>query len=1091
MSMHPGGGAASRTLRAVFAVDTTQAERGLDRVAGKAEQTASRMEKAGKSADRMGSQVAESTRRSEPALVRMARSAEQNGEAWRTVGTSLATVGAATVGLGSVVAKTGIAYNTLRQTSTAALTTLLGSAEAATAQMAKLDDFASNSPFARQVFIEAQQQLIGFGMAAENVLPTLDAIQNAVAATGGSNNDIKELVRIIAQVGAAGKITAVDLMQFGQRGVDAATLIGSQMGKTGAEIREAITDGTLDADAAIAALTAGMQERFGGAAENVKDTMAGAFDRVKAAFRDLSASLMSGAVDPTGGGWLVDLTNKIADLMRWFERAPGPIRNTVLAIGGLSGAAALAVGGLMVLVPRAVETYRALQTLDVIGPRTGRAMRGVGTAARTAAGPAMLGALLLTLSKIGQSMLDTGESVNELENRLQSLARGGNVDALIAGADGINDFNAALQGVADPSLWQRIDNGVDDFFNGIFALVTAGHDGREAIDQFRQAIPDLDAALSQMASSSLPDAVDAFRTIAESWDLNDRGMAALINSMPAFRDHLVGVATEMGLTADSATLLAIATGELAPAAEGAAGAQAGLTEEQLAAQEAAAAQEEAIQALRDAYADWISEIGGVSASFATIDGALKAHQEATREWAEGQAAATSSSKDSWEDFYDGFSVNLGAYLDELASMVDAQANWQSNLESLVGRVSGATLDHLARLGPEGAPLVAALVDGTAEELERFDALFAASGQGAGEEWAAGLRGQQAVFNAAARQLGEGAAEEILEAVRAGEMTVAQAVEQYDLKATLEVLAKTDPAAAVLLEYVAEVERTTAVAKVGADTSLALGGVDMWVYDTEQKKPVPLVDADTSPATGEVDSWEADAESRRPTPKVDADDSPARGVTDSWARWVTGQQPSAKVDANTDPAYDAVGTLVQAIGRTWATINVRAKYAGGLNMGGANPLLSSGRAAGGVVRGFAPHVAGPAYGVSDLYRIGLDGRLTHYAESRRGLTKEAYISDHPAHTRDNIRYLREAASWWGLDVVKSRAAGAVVGADRRFTYPVPALVGTATSPATPAPMFPSADAIGAAVADRVLPGLSVISRKHVQDLVDADRARRGR
>src|SRR5699024_58029 len=97
---------------------------------------------------------------------------------------------------------------------------------------------ARESPFARDVWLQAQQQMLGFGIEAQRVVPYLDAIENAVAATGGSNQDISELTRIFSQIQSAAKITAVDLMQFGQRGVDAASLIGSQMGMTGAQVRE-------------------------------------------------------------------------------------------------------------------------------------------------------------------------------------------------------------------------------------------------------------------------------------------------------------------------------------------------------------------------------------------------------------------------------------------------------------------------------------------------------------------------------------------------------------------------------------------------------------------------------------------------------------------------------------------------------------------------------------------------------------------------------------------------------------------------------------------------------------------------------------
>src|SRR5690606_10170984 len=80
-------------------------------------------------------------------MSRVANSARENREAWTQVGGALTIYGAAVTGLGAAVTGVGISYNTLRQQSVAALTTLTGSAEAANAQMDKLDDFASNSPF--------------------------------------------------------------------------------------------------------------------------------------------------------------------------------------------------------------------------------------------------------------------------------------------------------------------------------------------------------------------------------------------------------------------------------------------------------------------------------------------------------------------------------------------------------------------------------------------------------------------------------------------------------------------------------------------------------------------------------------------------------------------------------------------------------------------------------------------------------------------------------------------------------------------------------------------------------------------------------
>lgn len=249
----------------------------------------------------------------------------------RAMAQVLVGVTAATVGMGVAALKVGLDYNRMQQSSRAALTTLLGSAEAANAQMDKLDEFAKTSPFAKQVFIQAQQQLIGFGVEAGKVLPILDAIQNAVAAVGGSNDDISELTRIIAQVQSSGKITAETLNQLGARGVDAATLIGSQMGKTGAQIRDDITKGALGAEDAIAALTEGMQQRFGGATDNIKLQMDGAADRIKGAFRDIGSVLAAPFIDPKGGGRAVEWANKVADALRALEQKAKPLVDLLVA----------------------------------------------------------------------------------------------------------------------------------------------------------------------------------------------------------------------------------------------------------------------------------------------------------------------------------------------------------------------------------------------------------------------------------------------------------------------------------------------------------------------------------------------------------------------------------------------------------------------------------------------------------------------------------------------------------------------------------------------------------------------------------------
>ena len=360
----------------------------------------------------------------ETGLGRMGQSVRLQGASWQAMGGHLTKVGAAQTALAGAVAVTGANYNILQQTSRAALTTLVGGVQAANKQMDELDAFAKTSPFSKATFIEGQQQLIAFGVEAQRVVPYLDAVQNAVAAAGGNDTSLRGIIEIMAKIQSSAKITGQDLMQFGNWGVDAAGLIGLAMGKTGNQIRTEITAGTLDATTALDALAQGMQTRFGGASANIKEQMVGALDRVKAAWRDVSAELMAPLISPQGGGLLVDLTNKAADFMRAFQKLPQPVKDFSFALLTASAAVNLAGGGFMLAMPRLLEFQKTLTTLGSAGvpviSRMAASMASagplMGTAAQQAArGFAQLGVemkMAATLSQVNMRAISAGGKVS-------------------------------------------------------------------------------------------------------------------------------------------------------------------------------------------------------------------------------------------------------------------------------------------------------------------------------------------------------------------------------------------------------------------------------------------------------------------------------------------------------------------------------------------------------------------------------------------------------------------------------------------------------------------------------------------------------
>lgn len=475
------------------------------------------------------------------------KAAQKTKDAWQTTGTALTVVGGAWTALNVAIAKTGIEYNTLQQTSRAAMGTLLGDAEAVNAQMDELDAFAKTSPFSKATFITAQQQMLAFGIEAEKVVPYLDAINDATAAAGGNNQTLSELAFIMAQISAAGKITAQDLMQFGQRGVNAAELIGSQMGKTGAQIREDISDGALGADEALDALAAGMKETFDGASANVKETMGGALDRVSAAFRDLSADVMGSAVSPDGGGWLVDLTNSAADFLRMIGSLPDGVKQVGGIVSGVGGAATLAAGGFILLAPKVLETFDALRELGVKVPEVRGKLGGLGKAA---AGTAGVIAGLAVIGLIRDEMNGALPALEKVQETLAAMADGKsvNLDRMFrsdgSGFSSIDGFHDAMNELyGDMDRWELATSNLEAMWSDLTGSMSKSDRAREAIGQIDRALKDMEPEQAATALNQLAESMGGLSDV------------ALVSRFPEYADsvrsQLQGLTDELGPMAAS------------------------------------------------------------------------------------------------------------------------------------------------------------------------------------------------------------------------------------------------------------------------------------------------------------------------------------------------------------------------------------------------------------------------------------------------------------------------------------------------------------------------------------------------------------
>lgn len=243
----------------------------------------------------------------------------------KVAGAAMAVAGGAVALYAADAIKAGIASNELQQRAGTALEVVLGSAKDATEQMEELRAFGSESPISMNLWIQAQQQMLAFGVEAEKIVPLLGAIQNTALAGGGTEEEIRTIIEVMARLSSSAEVTKGDLNVLGTQGVAAAQLVGNAFGQTSGAITSQISAGTFAVEDFYDGFITGADEAFGGVAEGVRDTFMGVVDRLKGVRRRIGEILATPFVDPAGGGAFVEIGNALADTLNKVEKAIKPL----------------------------------------------------------------------------------------------------------------------------------------------------------------------------------------------------------------------------------------------------------------------------------------------------------------------------------------------------------------------------------------------------------------------------------------------------------------------------------------------------------------------------------------------------------------------------------------------------------------------------------------------------------------------------------------------------------------------------------------------------------------------------------------------
>lgn len=182
------------------------------------------------------------------------------------------------------------------ETMQSAFTNLLGSTKAATAELQKLDTFASHTPFTTLDIDKAAASLVGFGFKAKELVPDMTAIGDALSAVGkGTPAEMQSVVDIFGKIRTQGKLTLADINQLGSHGINALQLIAQGAGLSTDAVRKMISNGTLPANQAINDLTKGIEKNplYQGGMAKQSATMTGILSTLKSNFDQMLASFAS------------------------------------------------------------------------------------------------------------------------------------------------------------------------------------------------------------------------------------------------------------------------------------------------------------------------------------------------------------------------------------------------------------------------------------------------------------------------------------------------------------------------------------------------------------------------------------------------------------------------------------------------------------------------------------------------------------------------------------------------------------------------------------------------------------------------------
>lgn len=231
-----------------------------------------------------------------------------------------------------------------------AFTTMLGSAEKATAMVENLNQFAAETPFQSSEVQSAARMLIGYGVAAEDVTGTMRQLGDISA---GLNIPLGDMAYLFGTARVQGRLFAADINQFSGRGVPIIKALAATMGVAEGSIKGMVEEGKVGFPELQAALNYLTEDgsQFGGLMEAQSQSINGMISTLKDSIELSMAAIGKTIVEQ------FDLKTKLASALEWTTQMKDALLNLaatnpqlfqlgviIAGVAAMAGPALLALG---------------------------------------------------------------------------------------------------------------------------------------------------------------------------------------------------------------------------------------------------------------------------------------------------------------------------------------------------------------------------------------------------------------------------------------------------------------------------------------------------------------------------------------------------------------------------------------------------------------------------------------------------------------------------------------------------------------------------------------------------------------------------